>query len=107
MAAYTNSFFYVFFRLCLRRTYQIRALPTIASDNIFCTLLAHSAVHGAYAGLTGFSVGPINGRNAFVPIDMLAGIQKKVDTSDRMWQRLVASTGQPEWTLPVQKDWQS
>ncbi|KAJ7010329.1 hypothetical protein NC653_000921 [Populus alba x Populus x berolinensis] len=31
-------------------TYMIRALPSNASDNISCTLLAQSAVHGAMAG---------------------------------------------------------
>ncbi|KAJ6962069.1 hypothetical protein NC652_000891 [Populus alba x Populus x berolinensis] len=39
-------------------TYMIRALPSNASDNISCTLLAQSAVHGAMAGYTGFTVGP-------------------------------------------------
>lgn len=80
-------------------TYQVRAVPTIASDNAFCTLLAHSAVHGAYAGYTGFSAGPINGRNAYIPIDIIAGYQKKVQLTDRTWQRLVSSTGQPEWEV--------
>ena len=38
-----------------------------ASDNVYCTLLAHSAVHGAMAGYTGFTVGPVNGRHAYIP----------------------------------------
>ncbi|TYH61456.1 hypothetical protein ES332_D07G053600v1 [Gossypium tomentosum] len=37
-------------------TYMIRAIPSNASDNIYCTLLAQSAVHGAMAGYTGFTV---------------------------------------------------
>ncbi|XP_019240544.1 PREDICTED: ATP-dependent 6-phosphofructokinase 4, chloroplastic isoform X2 [Nicotiana attenuata] len=41
-------------------TYMIRAIPSNASDNIYCTLLAQSAVHGAMAGFTGFTVGPVN-----------------------------------------------
>ncbi|KAI3455506.1 hypothetical protein Pfo_012169 [Paulownia fortunei] len=48
-------------------TYMIRAIPSIASDNIYCTLLAHSAIHGAMAGYTGFVVGPVNGRHAYIP----------------------------------------
>ncbi|KAG6388011.1 hypothetical protein SASPL_153208 [Salvia splendens] len=28
-------------------TYMIRAIPSNASDNVYCTLLAQSAVHGA------------------------------------------------------------
>ncbi|RZS09697.1 hypothetical protein BHM03_00040802 [Ensete ventricosum] len=31
-------------------TYMIRAVPSNASDNVYCTLLAHSAIHGAMAG---------------------------------------------------------
>uniref|UniRef100_A0A7I4F6V4 Phosphofructokinase domain-containing protein n=1 Tax=Physcomitrium patens TaxID=3218 RepID=A0A7I4F6V4_PHYPA len=36
-------------------TYMIRAVPSIASDNVYCTLLAHSAIHGAMAGFCGFT----------------------------------------------------
>lgn len=49
---------------------MIRAIPSNASDNIYCTLLAHSAVHGAMAGYTGFTVGPVNSRHAYIPIDV-------------------------------------
>lgn len=48
-------------------TYMIRAIPSNASDNIYCSLLAHSAVHGAMAGFTGFVCGPVNGRHAYIP----------------------------------------
>lgn len=56
--------------LCLDPTYMIRAIPSNASDNIYCTLLAHSAVHGAMAGYTGFTVGPVNSRHAYIPIEV-------------------------------------
>lgn len=46
---------------------MIRAVPSNASDNVYCTLLAHSAIHGAMAGYTGFTVGPVNGRHAYIP----------------------------------------
>lgn len=48
-------------------TYMIRAIPSNASDNVYCTLLAQSAVHGAMAGYTGFTVGPVNGRHSYIP----------------------------------------
>ncbi|GJN32167.1 hypothetical protein PR202_gb20649 [Eleusine coracana subsp. coracana] len=48
-------------------TYMIRAVKSNASDNVYCTLLAHSAVHGAMAGYTGFTVAPVNGRHAYIP----------------------------------------
>lgn len=47
---------------------MIRAIPSNASDNIYCTLLAHGAVHGAMAGYTGFTVGPVNSKQAYIPI---------------------------------------
>lgn len=52
---------------------MIRAIPSNASDNIYCTLLAQSAVHGAMAGYTGFTVGPVNSRHAYIPISVSFG----------------------------------
>jgi 6-phosphofructokinase len=48
-------------------TYMIRAIPSNASDNVYCTLLAHSVVHGAMAGYTGFTIGQVNGRHCYIP----------------------------------------
>ena len=48
-------------------TYMIRAVPSNASDNVYCTLLAQSAVHGAMAGYTGFTSGLVNGRQTYIP----------------------------------------
>lgn len=78
-------------------TYMIRAIPSNASDNIYCTLLAHSAVHGAMAGYTGFTVGPVNSRHAYIPISCVTETQNTVKLTDRMWARLLASTNQPSF----------
>lgn len=51
-------------------TYMIRAIPSNAADNVYCTLLAQSAVHGAMAGFTGFVVGPVNGRHSYIPFNV-------------------------------------
>jgi 6-phosphofructokinase len=48
-------------------TYMIRAVPSNASDNVYCTLLAQSAVHGAMAGYTGYTSGLVNGRQTYIP----------------------------------------
>ncbi|XP_022897562.1 ATP-dependent 6-phosphofructokinase 6-like [Olea europaea var. sylvestris] len=77
--------------------YMIRAVPSNASDNVFCTLLAQSAVHGAMAGYTGFTVGPVNGRHAYIPFHRIIEKQHKVVITDRMWARLLASTNQPSF----------
>lgn len=46
---------------------MIRAIPSNASDNVYCTLLAQSAVHGAMAGYTGYTSGLVNGRQTYIP----------------------------------------
>ncbi|KAL8149315.1 ATP-dependent 6-phosphofructokinase 4, chloroplastic isoform X1 [Apium graveolens] len=78
-------------------TYMIRAIPSNASDNIYCTLLAQSAVHGAMAGYTGFTVGPVNSRHAYIPISRVTETQNVVKLTDRSWARLLASTNQPSF----------
>ncbi|XP_042411145.1 ATP-dependent 6-phosphofructokinase 6-like [Zingiber officinale] len=78
-------------------TYMIRAVPSNASDNVYCTLLAHSAIHGAMAGYTGFIVGPVNGRHAYIPFHRITERCKKVVITDRMWARLLSSTNQPSF----------
>ncbi|CAM8938185.1 unnamed protein product [Rhodiola kirilowii] len=78
-------------------TYMIRAVPSIASDNVYCTLLAQSAVHGAMAGYTGFTVGPVNGRHSYIPFQRITEMQNKVCITDRMWARLLSSTNQPSF----------
>ncbi|KAL0547233.1 hypothetical protein IC582_017162 [Cucumis melo] len=78
-------------------TYMIRAIPSNASDNVYCTLLAQSAVHGAMAGYTGFTVGPVNSRHAYIPIARVTETQNTVELTGRMWARLLASTNQPSF----------
>ncbi|KAK9063281.1 hypothetical protein SSX86_017151 [Deinandra increscens subsp. villosa] len=73
-------------------TYMIRAVPSNAYDNIYCTLLAQSAVHGAMAGYSGFTVGPVNSRHAYIPIGRVTEATNVVKLTDRMWARLLAST---------------
>ncbi|KAL5199374.1 hypothetical protein ABZP36_020577 [Zizania latifolia] len=78
-------------------TYMIRAIPSNASDNVYCTLLAHSVVHGAMAGYTGFTVGQVNGRHCYIPFYRITEKQNKVSITDRMWARLLSSTNQPSF----------
>ncbi|XP_075474302.1 LOW QUALITY PROTEIN: ATP-dependent 6-phosphofructokinase 3-like [Primulina tabacum] len=78
-------------------TYMIRAIPSNASDNVYCTLLAQSAVHGAMAGFTGFTVGLVNGRQTYIPFYRINEVRNKVIITDRMWARLLSSTNQPSF----------
>ncbi|CAH2064693.1 unnamed protein product [Thlaspi arvense] len=47
--------------------YMIWTVPSNASDNVYCTLLAQSVVHGAMAGYTGYTSGLVNGRQTYIP----------------------------------------
>jgi hypothetical protein len=73
---------------------MVRAVAANPADNVYCTILAHTCVHGAFAGLTNFMSGPINTRHAFVPLKTVAGRSNVVSVRDRMWSRLLFSTGQ-------------
>lgn len=63
--------------------------------------LAQNAVHGLMAGFSGFSVGHVNNRVAFIPIQDIVSDKykdaKRIQPNDRAWQRLIASTGQPSF----------
>ncbi|KAJ4835597.1 ATP-dependent 6-phosphofructokinase 3 [Turnera subulata] len=78
-------------------TYMIRAVPSNASDNVYCTLLAQSAVHGAMAGYTGYTSGLVHGRQTYIPFYRITEKQNKVVITDRMWARLLSSTNQPSF----------
>ncbi|CAK9231594.1 unnamed protein product [Sphagnum troendelagicum] len=78
-------------------TYMVRAIPSNASDNVYCTLLAHSAIHGAMAGYCGFTVGPVNNRHCYIPIPRVVSTQRHVNVADRMWARLLSGTNQPDF----------
>lgn len=82
-------------RKYLDPTYQVRALPAIASDNILCTQLAHAAVHAAMAGMTSCCVGMVHDRNVVIPLEELAGKQAKVDPVSpflRIWFSCMTSS---------------
>ncbi|KAG9153424.1 hypothetical protein Leryth_021002 [Lithospermum erythrorhizon] len=78
-------------------TYMIRAVPANATDNLYCTLVAHSAIHGAMAGYTGFVSGPINGNYAYIPVEGVARIKNEVNTNDHKWAWVRSVTDQPDF----------
>ncbi|XP_073272049.1 ATP-dependent 6-phosphofructokinase 2-like [Primulina huaijiensis] len=78
-------------------TYMIRAVPANATDNLYCTLLAHSAIHGAMAGYTEFVCGPINGNYGYIPVDEVAQAKNRVDTKNHKWAWVRSVTNQPDF----------
>lgn len=47
---------------------MIRAIPTNTTDRVYCKVLGQGAVHGAFAGYTGFTVGLVNTHYVYLPI---------------------------------------
>ncbi|BAT74744.1 hypothetical protein VIGAN_01249100 [Vigna angularis var. angularis] len=74
-------------------TYMIRAIRANASDGILCTVLGQNAVHGAFAGYSGITVGVCNTHYAYFPIPEVISHPRLVDPNSRMWHRCLTSTG--------------
>jgi 6-phosphofructokinase 1 len=77
-------------------SYLIRSSPANAADSILCDLFARLAVHAAMAGKTGLVIGHLHDNFIHVPIELLAGREKRLDPSGFAWRAVLAATGQPE-----------
>ncbi|XP_058114792.1 ATP-dependent 6-phosphofructokinase 2 [Magnolia sinica] len=78
-------------------TYMIRALPANATDNLYCTLLAYSTIHGVMAGYTGFVSAPINSNYVYIPVAEVAESRNVVDIKDHKWAWVRSVTNQPDF----------
>ncbi|KAI3409585.1 uncharacterized protein J3R85_019126 [Psidium guajava] len=78
-------------------TYMIRACRANASDGILCTVLGQNAVHGAFAGYSGITVGICNTHYVYFPVPEVIQYARAVDPNSRMWHRCLTSTGQPDF----------
>lgn len=78
-------------------TYMIRACRANASDGILCTVLGQNAVHGAFAGYSGITVGICNTHYVYLPIPEVISYPRTVDPNSRMWHRCLTATGQPDF----------
>jgi 6-phosphofructokinase 1 len=76
-------------------SYIIRSSPANPEDSVFCLLLGHNAVHAGMAGRTNMVVGYWNGAYTHVPIPLAASKRKRIDPAGRLWNSVLASTGQP------------
>lgn len=77
-------------------SYIIRSSPPNAADSFLCTVLAFNAVHGAFAGRTGFTVGTVDNAHVWIPMTLLCTLPpRQIDITGRVYARLCATTGQP------------
>lgn len=79
-------------------TYMVRSVRANASDAILCTVLGQNAVHGAFAGFSGITVGICNAHYLYFPITEVIHAPRMVNPNSRMWHRCLTSTGQPDFS---------
>ncbi|KAH9609834.1 hypothetical protein KSS87_006656 [Heliosperma pusillum] len=79
-------------------TYMVRSVRANASDAILCTVLGQNAVHGAFAGFSGITVGICNTHYVYLPITEVIRSPRTVNPNSRMWHRCLTSTGQPDFS---------
>ncbi len=75
--------------------HYIRSIPANSHDQIYCKRLGTLAVDNALAGYTDFMISQWLTEYVLVPLQMVAGGQKRVPTGGIFWKQVVASTGQP------------
>lgn len=59
-------------------SYLIRSIPTTSGDRIYCKILAHNAVHAAFSGFTGVTVGLVNTHYVLLPIPVVIQAPRRV-----------------------------
>jgi 6-phosphofructokinase 1 len=76
-------------------SYSVRSAPASGTDRIYCTRLAHAAVHAAMAGRTGMMVSRWLGHFVHVPLHMVTHERNRIDPSGSLWRTVLEATGQP------------
>ena len=74
---------------------MIRSVPANPYDSVYCTRLAHNAVHAAMSGRTEMVVGRWNARFVHVPMAMAIRASNRVDPNGDLWMSVLESTSQP------------
>ena len=75
-------------------SYLIRSIPTTSGDRIYCKIFAHNAVHAAFSGYTGVTVGLVNTHYVLLPIPVVIQAPRRVSPS--LCQSLLI-----DWRAPV------
>jgi 6-phosphofructokinase 1 len=81
-------------------SYQIRSVPALPTDSVYCWNMARNAVHAAMAGNTEILIGRWHGRFVHVPLPLATRFRKQVDPGGDLWMSVIESTGQPiSWAV--------
>ena len=76
-------------------SYTIRSVAANSADRVLCKVLAHNAVHAAFAGFSGVTVGLVNTHYVYLPTPLLILAPRRVDPRSKAWNRLRSSLKQP------------
>ncbi len=76
-------------------SYGIRSVPANPYDSVFCSRLAHNAVHAAMCGRTEMVVSRWHTRFVHVPMSLAIRERNCVDPNGDLWMTVLESTGQP------------
>jgi len=77
-------------------SHAVGTVEANANDNVLCATSAEHAVHGAMAGITGFTVSKVYERNVYVPLQVISkSPQKALNPTGRWFARMIFTTHQP------------
>ena len=76
-------------------SYVIRSVPANSYDAVFCSRLAHNAVHAAMCGRTEMVVSRWHTKFVHVPMGLAIRERNCVDPNGDLWMTVLESTGQP------------
>ncbi len=76
-------------------SYVIRSVPANPYDSVFCSRLAHNAVHAAMCGRTEMVVSRWHTRFVHVPMALAIRERNCVDPNGDVWMTVLESTHQP------------
>jgi 6-phosphofructokinase 1 len=76
-------------------SYAIRSVPASPQDNVYCSILAKSAVHAGMAGKTNMLVGRWHDTFVHIPFSMVIGDRRKIAPDGDIWRSVLEATGQP------------
>jgi 6-phosphofructokinase 1 len=76
-------------------SYAIRSVPASSQDNVYCSILAKSAVHAGMAGKTNMLVGRWHDTFVHIPFSMVIGERRKIAPDGDIWRSVLEATGQP------------
>ncbi len=76
-------------------SYVIRSVPANSHDSVYCSRLAHNAVHAAMCGRTEMVVSRWHTRFVHVPMALAIRERNSVDPNGDLWMTVLEATGQP------------